>query len=90
MQVQLVLVLTVVLLLMVFTFQNPYPVQMRFMGWQTGEIPIIMVIVFSVLIGVIVSLLLGLKQAKQQKKTIRHLQTEIDELKTPPVTPEEE
>jgi putative membrane protein len=90
MQMQLLFILIMALLLMVFTFQNPYPVQMRFMGWQSGQIPLIMVILISVIMGVVVSLLLGLKQAKELKRNIRQLETELDELKTPPVKSGEE
>lgn len=90
MQMQLLFILIMALLLMVFTFQNPYPVQMRFMGWQSGQIPLIMVILISVIAGVVGSLLLGLKQAKELKRTIRQLRVELDELKTPPVSSEED
>jgi len=90
MQMQLLFILVMALLLMVFTFQNPYPVQMRFMGWQSGQIPLIMVILISIIAGVIVSLLLGLKQAKELKRNNRQLRTELDELKAPPVKSEEE
>jgi len=90
MQMQLLFILVMALLLMVFTFQNPYPVQMRFMGWQSGQIPLIMVILISIIVGVIVSLLLGLRQAKELKRDNRQLRAELDELKTPPVKSEEE
>ena len=90
MQMQLLFILIMALLLMVFTFQNPYPVQMRFMGWQSGQVPLIMVILISVIAGVVGSLLLGLKQAKELKRTIRQLRSELDDLKTPPVKSEEE
>jgi len=90
MQMQLLFILVMALMLIVFTFQNPYPVQMRFMGWQSGQIPLIMVIVISMIVGVVVSLILGLKQAKELKKTIRQLRNELDELKVPPVKSDEE
>jgi len=90
MQMQLLFILIMALLLMVFTFQNPYPVQMRFMGWQSGQIPLIMVILISVIVGVVGSLLLGLKQARELKRNIRQLTVELDELKTPPVSSEED
>ncbi len=90
MQMQLLFILIMSLLLMVFTFQNPYPVQMRFMGWQSAQVPLIMVILISVIVGVVGSLLLGLKQAKELKRNIRQLRVELDELKTPPVSSEED
>lgn len=90
MQWQLISILGMALVLMVFTFQNPYPVQMRFMGWQTGQIPVIIIILVSLLVGVVVSLLLGMKQTKKLKKTIFRLRTELNESKIPSVNPEEE
>lgn len=90
MQMQLVFILAMALLLTVFSIQNPFPVQMRFMGWQTGQIPLIVIILISVLGGVIVSLVLGLKQSRDLKSMIRQLRTELDEFKTPPVKSEEE
>lgn len=77
------------LILVVFTLQNPYPVQVKFMGWQTGQVPIIVVIIISVLVGAIISLMLGLKQTGELKRYIRRLEEENKELKTPPVTSEE-
>lgn len=85
MQLHLIFILIMSLLLVVFTFQNPYPVQMHFMGWQSSQIPIVVVVLISMLTGVIVSLILGLKQQNQLKKEIRNLKTELNELKTPSV-----
>jgi uncharacterized integral membrane protein len=90
MQWQLIFILGMALVLMVFTFQNPSPVQMRFMGWQTGQIPVIIIILVSLLVGVVVSLLLGVKQTKKLKKVIFQLRTELNESKAPPVISEEE
>jgi len=90
MQIQLIFILVMSLLLVVFTFQNPYPVQMRFMGWQSGQIPVIIIVIVSTLAGLIISLLLGLKQISELKKTIRRQQKEINDMKTFPVKTEED
>ena len=68
MQLQLVFILVMALLLVIFTFQNPYPVQMRFMGWQSEQIPVIVIVLISVLIGVIISLIMGLQKQNKLKK----------------------
>lgn len=83
MQMQLIFILVMALLLIVFTFQNPNPVQMRFMGWESGQIPVILIVIISILVGVIVSMLLGLKQNGELKRIIRQLESELNELKTP-------
>lgn len=91
MQLQLIFLLVMALILLVFTFQNPYPVKMHFMGWQTEQVPMIIVVIISVLVGVLISLLLGIKRTKELKRNIRQLQKEIDELKMPrPNTDEDE
>lgn len=90
MRLQLIIILVMSLLLVVFTFQNPHPVQMHFVGWGTKQFPIIGVILISVLVGVIASLMLGLKSSNKLKEEVNQLRSELDELKTPPVSSDEE
>jgi uncharacterized integral membrane protein len=78
------------LLLAVFTFQNPYPVQVRFMGWHTSQIPVIIIVLISFLIGIIISTILGLRQSGKLRKEIRRLKIEVDELKIPPIGSDDE
>ena len=78
------------LLLVVFTFQNPYPVQMKFMGWQTGQVPVIIIVLISILTGLIISLVLGFKQISDLKKTVRRQKREIEELRMLPINKEED
>ena len=82
MQIQLIFILIMALLLVVFTFQNPYPVQMKFMGWQSGHFPVIIIVLLSILAGFVVSLILSLKQILELKKIIRKQQKEIEDSKT--------
>lgn len=84
MKIQLIIILVMSLLLVVFTFQNPYPVQMKFMGWQSGQVPVIIIVIISMLAGVFVSMFMGLKQTSDLKKIIRRQKKEIDDLKTIP------
>ena len=90
MRLQLITILVMAMLLVVFTFQNPHPVQMHFVGWGTKEFPVIGVILIAALAGVIISLLLGLKGSNKLKQEMRKLQRELDDFKTPPVGQEEE
>lgn len=90
MQFQLFFLLIMALLLVIFTFQNPNPVQMRFMGWQHSQIPVVVVVLLSVLIGAITSLVLGFKQQIELKKEIRQLKSELEDLETPSVKSDKE
>ncbi len=90
MQWQLIVALAVALALIVFTFQNPTTHQMQFMGWQTGHVPLPITILISALVGAVASLLLGIRQSKHLRQKVRRLQTELDELTTPPIGPDDE
>ena len=90
MRLQLIIVLVMSLLLVVFTFQNPHPVNMHFVAWGTKQFPLIGIILISVLSGVIVSLLLGIIGSSKTKKKIQELKTELDNTKMPPVVSEDE
>lgn len=83
MRLQLIFILAMALILVVFTFQNPFPVQMKFMGWQTGQIPLIIIVLISLLVGLVVSLLLGIRQTSELKKTNRRLARKLEDLKIP-------
>ncbi|MCB4757012.1 MAG: LapA family protein [Elusimicrobia bacterium] len=90
MPIQLILILGISLILVLFTFQNPHPVQMQFMAWQTKEFPLIALILVSALFGVIAAAFLSLKNSLQLKQTIRQLRMELESPKTPPSEPEVE
>ena len=90
MQWQLIVALAVALMVIVFTFQNPTTHQMQFMGWQTGHIPLPITILISALVGAVISLLLGIRQTRQMRQRIHHLEGELDELITPPIGPDED
>ncbi len=90
MQWQLIVSLVVALLIIVFTFQNQHAVQMRFMGWQSGHIPVPITILISALCGAIASLALGIKQSRRLKKRIRRLESEMEDLTAPPLGDDDE
>jgi len=90
MQMQLIVILLVALILLLVTVQNPNPVSLQFLSWQAQQVPLIIVILISLLIGAIISSILGLIKQSRLKQTIRRLQEEIEELKSPPVVSDEE
>ncbi|MCK4909874.1 MAG: LapA family protein [Planctomycetes bacterium] len=91
MRLQLMIILVLALVLVVFTLQNPHPVQMHFVGWGSKEFPVMGVILVAILIGVIISSFLGLKTSKVLKKKIQGLKSEISDLKNrPPVAESDE
>jgi len=82
--------LLVALVLILMTVQNPNPVSLQFLSWQAQQVPLIIVILISLLVGIIISSVLGLIKQSKLKEKIRHLQREIEELKYPPVVSPEE
>jgi uncharacterized integral membrane protein len=90
MQMQLIVILLVALILLLVTVQNPNPVSLQFLSWQAQQVPLIIVILISLLIGAIISSILGLIKQSRLKQTIHRLQEEIEELKSPPVVSDEE
>lgn len=90
MRLQLVIILVMSLLLVLFTFQNPHPVPMRFVGWGTQQFPVIGVVVVSALAGVIVATLWGLSSGSKLKEQLFRLKKKLESLQTPPVDSEED
>ncbi len=87
---QLIIILLVALVLILMTVQNPNPVSVQFLSWEAQQVPLIIIILTSLLVGVIISSVLGLiKQSKLKDKILR-LQREIEELKYPPVVSPDE
>ena len=90
MQRQLVIILLVALVLILLTVQNPNPVPMQFLSWETQQVPLIVIILLSLLVGIVISSILGLIKQSKLKEKIRRLEREIEELKQPPVVSPDE
>ena len=90
MQRQLVVILLVALVLILLTVQNPNPVPMQFLSWETQQVPLIVIILLSLLVGIVISSILGLIKQSKLKEKIRRLEREIEELKQPPVVSHDE
>ena len=87
---QLIIVLLVALVLILMTVQNPNPVCVQFLSWQSRQVPVIIIILISLLAGVIISAALSLIKQSKLKDKIRRLESEIEELKYPPVVSPDE
>ena len=76
----LVVVVILVVLLSTFGIQNPYPVNVRFLRWQTGGVPLYILVLISTLIGVLLSTLLSLTGRIQRQLELRRLRQQAAEL----------
>lgn len=87
---QLIIILLVALVLILMTVQNPNPVSVQFLSWEAQQVPLIIIILISLLVGIIISTVLGLIKQSKLKDKIHRLQREIEELKYPPVVSPDE
>jgi uncharacterized integral membrane protein len=71
-------VAVVVLVLTTFGIQNPFPVTIRFLRWQTEAVPLYAVMLVSVLLGIALTSLLGLPARIQRGREMRRLRAELD------------
>ena len=90
MRAQLIIMVLVAVVLILVTVQNPNPVSLQFLSWETRQVPQIVIILVSLLSGIIISTFLGLIKQSRLKERIRRLEEEIEELKQPPVVPSDE
>ncbi|MBI3292627.1 MAG: LapA family protein [Elusimicrobia bacterium] len=58
-QVKLILALALALVIVLFATQNPMPVEIRFLRWQTPPLPLVFVILGSALAGALVAVIAG-------------------------------
>jgi len=90
MQSQLIIVLLVALALILVTVQNPNPVALQFLSWEAQQVPLIIVILISLLVGMVISTVLSLIKQSKLKEQIRSLQSQLDQLQSSPVAAHEE
>jgi len=87
--VRWILIASVIILILGLALQNDDLVELSFFTWNSGQIPVYMVIYISFAAGMIVFLLLSIFHSVQQslvvrkqKRTIRNLEVEIEKMKT--------
>ncbi len=78
----LILIAAVILALLLATFsiQNPIPVQVRYLGFQTGGVPLYVIILLSTLIGILLAGLLSLPGRIQRQLELRRLRQQTAQL----------
>ncbi len=81
MRIQLIVMLLVALILILVTVQNPNPVSLQFLSWQVRPIPQIVIILISLMVGIIISSVIGLIKQSKLKEKVRNLQREVEDLK---------
>jgi len=87
--VRWILIATIIIVILGLALQNNDLVELSFFTWQSGKIPVYMVIYIAFAAGMIVFMLLAIFRSVQQslvisrsKKTIRQLQEELDKIKS--------
>ena len=93
-RVLLVIVIALALILALFGVQNPQPVNIRFLNWTTGLVPLYVVILISTLAGVLLSSILGLRsrvgttlRMRRQDRQIAGLEKRLADDPAPETSP---
>ncbi len=91
-RVLLVIVIVLALLLALFGVQNPQTVNIRFLSFTSGYVPVYVVILISTLAGIVLSTILGLRSRVGATLKTRKLERQVADLekqiaaRTPVVT----
>ncbi len=75
--VMLALVLVLVLVLSTFGVQNPTPVNVRFLQFESGFVPLSVILLVSTLIGMLLVVLMGLPGRVQHRRETRQLRQQL-------------
>jgi len=65
---------------LIFTVQNPDPVAIRFLDWQTGSFPLSFVLLLAIFLGVLVASISAFAQQIHLERKIRQLRHQVSEL----------
>jgi uncharacterized integral membrane protein len=68
-----------VIVLATFGIQNPFPITIQFLQFQSAAVPLYLVVLLAALIGVLVSALLGIPGRVQRQFELRRLRQEVAE-----------
>ena len=74
----------------VFAIQNPTPVAVTFLAWQTGGMPLSLVILLSAVAGIVLASVAGLAQHIRLRLRVRQLEARLAKqsaVPAPPPTP---
>ncbi len=75
----LVLVVFLVLVLSTFGIQNPSPVNVRFLQFQSGFVPLYVIMLVSTVIGMALAILVGLPGRIQRQLEARRLRHQLSD-----------
>ena len=65
---------------LIFTVQNPDPVAVRFLDWQTGSFPLSFVLLLAVFVGLVVASISAFAQQIHLERKIRQLRHQVSDL----------
>ncbi len=89
MQVYLFFVLLLAVFVAIFAVENTSPVDLKFLGWTFPQIPVVMVIICSFVVGALAAFFLGLTRMlrsairfREMEVLNRKLTEEIDQMKS--------
>ena len=72
----------------IFALQNVDPVVIRFLAWRVDGAPLAMVIMLSVLVGIVLTALIGFVQQWKLRSRIRQLENRLAQVAALPPRPE--
>lgn len=77
-------------LLVIFTFQNPILLDIKFFHWELKEVPVIYVLLFGLIFGFLLSLMMQIPTILRMRKELRRVLNELENSeKIDPVKDEE-
>ena len=79
MRAQLIIMLIIALVLILVTAQNPNQVPLQFLSWKARQVPLVVIILVSLLVGMITAGVIGLVNQAKLKERVRGLERELDE-----------
>lgn len=77
-QLKLIVALALGLVIVIFATQNPAPVAVRFLRWQSPPLPLVFVILGSALAGALVALIVGAWARWRARRPVVHVRTVND------------
>ena len=74
---KLLLAIVILVMLLVFSAYNAQPVQIRFFGLQTGDLPLFLPIVFCFGLGFLAAALLATIRSSQLRRQVHQLERDL-------------
>jgi uncharacterized integral membrane protein len=64
----------------IFAFQNSQTVPIQFLIWKREDIPLVLIIMLSLLIGIVVASLSGIVRVWKLRSRVRQLEAQVSQL----------